>query len=67
MNGYIDPVIEIAHLREANDEWKRMHELNQLELKQLRTDLILLSRRNTLLVIEIEDMKQKMEATSHAQ
>lgn len=67
MNGYMDPVIEIAHLREANDEWKRMHELNQLELKQLRTDLILLSRRNTLLVIEIEDMKQKMEATSHAQ
>lgn len=67
MNGYMDPVIELAHLREANDEWKRMHELNQLELKQLRTDLILLSRRNTMLVIEIENMKQKMEATSHAQ
>ena len=67
MNGYMDPVIELAHLRDANDEWKRMHELNQLELKQLRTDLILLSRRNTLLVIELEEMKQKMEAMTNAQ
>lgn len=67
MNGYIDPVIELSHLREANEEWKRIHERDQEELRQLRTDLILLSRRNTLLVIEIEEMKQKMEAASHAQ
>lgn len=61
MNGYMDPVIELSHLREANEEWKRIHEQDQAELRQLRTDLILLSRRNTLLVIEIEEMKQKME------
>lgn len=60
MNGYMDPVIELSHLREANEEWKRIHEQDQAELRQLRTDLILLSRRNTMLIIELEELKQEM-------
>ena len=60
MNGYMDPVIELSHLREANEEWKRIHEQDQAELRQLRTDLILLSRRNTLLIIELEELKQEL-------
>lgn len=55
-----DPIIEMAELRAANDQWKQDSVQLEAQLRAARTELILLSRRNTMLVIEIEDLKQEI-------
>ncbi len=55
-----DPIIEIAELREAIQQWKDYcHKMDE-ELKDKRRDLILLARRNTLLVLENEELKTEL-------
>jgi FtsZ-binding cell division protein ZapB len=55
-----DPIIEIADLREANQQWKDHCDRLDEHIQQARRDLIMLARRNTLLVIEIEDLKEEL-------
>lgn len=60
MTNERDPIIEIAELREANQSWKDHCDRLDEELKEARRDLILMARRNVLLVVEIEDLKEEL-------
>ena len=60
MTNERDPIIEIAELREANQSWKDHCDRLDEELKEARRDLILMARRNVLLVVETEGLKEEL-------
>ena len=60
MTNERDPIIEIADLREANQQWKTHCASVEADLREARTELLMLSRRNTMLVIEIEALRQRL-------